>query len=104
MLIPLYCETSPGWYDLPGEGVPDRVWIAGGVEPSTRHADLHRYLPMDMGHDFRIEGGRIRYMYSGGDQCWILLQYGEVERHNCPSCGDSISVEAHFCPSCGAKL
>lgn len=107
-LVTRYCHTCPDWYDLPDQGVPDLLWFWGrgvpGEPPDLPTQDLRgRATIMDQGHDYRIEGKRFRYMYSGGEECWVIFQYGrELSVVPCTSCGVPVPVNANFCGMCGS--
>lgn len=104
-LVPFYCAHSPDWYDLPPEGVPDAVWGYGRPQPPADVTLADVRVPLDYGHDYRIEKGRFRYMYSGGDDMWLLFQYGTAPTHvgHC-GCGAALTERARFCGMCGKPV
>ena len=100
VLVPIYCAECPSWHPLPAQGIPLWFWLWGPNEPP---ADLSSpgQLPMDVGHDIRLEADRFRYQYSGGKECWIVLQYGTPGEMPCPHCTETIPDNSKFCPQCG---
>lgn len=107
-LIPLYCHDCPGTYVLP-DGLPDQIWFWGKDEPPKRlghHNLVGQRTPMDRDHDYRWNPAtaEMRYSYSGGEGCWIVLQYGvEEDIMNCHQCLCEMAESANYCPDCGVE-
>jgi len=102
-LIPIFCPECPGWYDLP-QGPPDHIYFWGKSTPPPSTQTLVGAVHMDLGHDYQFDRyqdpTRFKYSYSGGEGCWVILQYGEPEAIPCHSCGAE-SPASNFCPMCG---
>lgn len=107
-LVPVYCAQSPGWHDLPAEGVPDRVWGYGRPHPPADVSLADVRVPLDYGHDYVVVKDRFRYMYSGGDDMWLLFQYGTEttarQVGGCSECGAPFPEGANFCGMCGEPV
>ena len=72
----------------------------------TSWAPLPRLI-LDEGHDWQWADGKLRYHYSGGDRCWIILQYGDTPlptTYPCPWCSEPVTEGANFCGFCGSRM
>lgn len=102
-LIAVHCPECPAWYDLPaGRGTPDAMWFWASPEPPdiSDPSTFHGAVQMHMGHDYRVQGERFRYFYSGGAGCWVVLQYGTAHT-SCGECGRELPLGSRFCGFCG---
>ena len=107
LLVYRHLPDCPAWYDLPEQGVPDILWMWGSSEPTMEPEQqlAGRAVVMDHGHDYRIEGDRYRYMYTGGTNCWVIFQYGtELSTTICADCQKDTPTAGRFCQHCGSSL
>lgn len=105
-VIPMLMPESPCQVEVPLP--PDKVYMWGPTQPPAKivHAELGPVprLIMDDGHDYHWKAGVLYYHYTGGDNCWIVLQYGEPEIMKCPWCSETISEDANYCAYCGSRV
>ena len=105
MMHAIHCPDSPAWYDLPEgvspEGIHEmRLWPFPEPPDLTDPVGLTRTILMHKGHDYRVNGSRFRFCYSGGGGSWVILTYGPAHIR-CGCCERDLPSGARFCGYCG---
>ena len=77
--------------------IPDAIYVVPCDMTGKEFLHLSRVLPFDQGHDWRVEGDKVRLSPAAADHYHFVFRYGPE-----PSCcGNHLPQGARFCPMCG---